>query len=127
MRGWFGVVSISVMLSVVGCGEDNSGQEGKNHISAVGFGIVCTNEDGNDHTDCEHSEGLADYCVPDETGVENAGLERLTCTRKDCDKSDPSTCPEGYVCQEIPQFVREMMQNDRGVNMPTTVCGKERD
>ena len=125
MRHCFGVFVMGVLLCVASCGTDGD-EENKNHISPIGFGLTCANEDGNSHADCEQSEGLADYCVPDVNGVENAGLVRLTCTRKGCDTEDPTTCPVGYVCQEIPQFVRDMMQNDRGVNMPLTVCGVER-
>ena len=127
MRLWLGVFSISVLLCVASCGGDDDGAEDRNQISLIGFGEACTNEDGNSHADCEQMQGSADYCVPDVNGVEYAGLERLSCTRKDCDTSDPSTCPEGYVCQEIPKFVRDMMQNDRGVNMPLNVCGFERN
>jgi formylglycine-generating enzyme required for sulfatase activity len=80
---------------------------------------ACANSDGNTHVDCTCDSR---YCVPDEQGVELAGLTALTCTTADCDPSSPGTCPPGTACKVIPPFVIQMMA-DKGVIMPATICG----
>ncbi|MEC9072752.1 MAG: SUMF1/EgtB/PvdO family nonheme iron enzyme, partial [Myxococcota bacterium] len=80
---------------------------------------ACANPDGNTHMGCACD---ADYCVPDESGVEFAGLTPLTCTTAHCDPDDPATCPTGTVCNVIPPFVLDMFAGN-GVVMPPTLCG----
>ncbi len=79
----------------------------------------CVNADGNTHTDCGCD---ADYCVPDEAGVEFAGLTPLSCTTANCDPDNAATCPEGTECSVIPAFVVDMFA-EKGIIMPPTMCG----
>ena len=79
----------------------------------------CPNPDGNTHDGCTCG---ADYCVPNESGVEFAGLEPLTCTTANCDPSNPDTCPDGTECKVIPSFVIRIYAR-KGIDMPQTMCG----
>ena len=80
---------------------------------------ACANPDGNSHDDCDCD---ADYCVPDESGVDFAGQTPLTCTARDCDPEVPATCPPGSECKVIPDFVIDLMA-DKGIIMPARLCG----
>lgn len=95
-----------------------AGTTGEDGTESSTVGQACQNPDGNTHTDCT---GDTDYCVPDVTGVEASGLTKLTCTKKDCDPNNASTCPGGMTCKVIPDFVVKMMQG-QGIEMPSSIC-----
>lgn len=95
--------------------EDVSAEEAAAEPDYTCMEQACANPDGNTHTDCGCD---ASYCIPDEAGVEMAGLTRQTCTVVDCDQGD---CPEGFACKEIPAFAIDLMA-DKGVNMPSFIC-----
>ena len=81
---------------------------------------ACENPDGNTHDDCGCS---ADWCAPDIRGIEMASITPLTCTPTGCCPSNPLSCPEGYNCIIIPDFVPDIFE-DEGIIFPTSICGR---
>ena len=119
-RTGFGFVASLCLFAglSLGCGSGD-GEEGKAsraNAVALGFGSSCSGTG----QECPET---ADFCVPDEPGVAYAGLVPLTCTRKDCDPSVATSCPDGYRCKIIPDFVVIMMKG-KGVAMPGSLCAQ---
>ena len=101
---------------LLGCGSGDGGKTSGEDAVALGFGLVCSGTG----PECLKT---ADYCVPDEPGVAYAGLVPLTCTRKDCEPGVSASCPAGYRCKIIPDFVVGMMKG-KGVAMPGSLCAQ---
>ena len=114
----FGIFSCAIAVFVLlplGCEEE----DGDADFSCAEK--ACVNDDGNTHTDCPCD---ADYCVPDMSGIEYANLTPLTCTAQNCTMGDASTCPPGFSCKEIPDFVITM-GTEEGLVLPKYMCGKD--
>jgi hypothetical protein len=52
-----------------------------------------------------------------------ASITPLTCTPTGCCPSNPLSCPEGYNCIIIPDFVPDIFE-DEGIIFPTSICGR---
>lgn len=78
---------------------------------------ACENPDGNTHDDCGCD---ADWCAPDIRGIEMTSRP-LQCTPSGCCPSNPASCPEGYECMQIPDFVSDIFKED-GIIFPKTLC-----
>jgi hypothetical protein len=55
------------------------------------FGLDCAVD-----ADCT---GVTDYCVP------KSPFDMAYCSVKDCDVSDPATCPASWTCTDLSRFV----------------------
>jgi hypothetical protein len=45
----------------------------------------------------------------------------LQCTPSGCCPSNPASCPEGYECMQIPDFVSDIFKEE-GIIFPATLC-----
>ena len=118
---------IASLLIMFGCSDSRDTAPATPYQSAMSspcaggvcLGMTCVNPDGNTHDACGCG---TDYCVPNERTVEFAGLTPLTCTKRDCVLDQPETCPQGYVCLEIPDFALTWLDEEKGIQMPQYLC-----
>jgi len=119
------VLPLAVFLMASTC-ADNGGDDNDSGATDSGdtdcFAKACKNDDYNTHTDCDCE---ADYCFPDIQAAEHAHVDDLTCTKGDCEFGNPSSCPAGYECLEIPPSIVKYADDEYGAKLPGTVCGKK--
>jgi hypothetical protein len=73
--------------------------------------LSCMGDKCSNHDDCPCD---ANVCMPPSPMDDG-----LYCTYGDCDIDDDQSCPEGFLCAEVPDFAQSY------VNGAATVCSKD--